>query len=172
MFTRWTHRVNAPGLDFNGNDPETIKEDLLEEMPSEVDPGHVTITPASDTDGQGTLSVFIEDITPDEVANVIDSAGYSSSSPQAIGADFDDLMPVADDAWDERYKPNTGAGEEQQAERDIAYYILEEINWETVQELPTVHSVTQRLWSQDVNVRMAGTMESQTYNTLTIERED
>jgi peptide/nickel transport system substrate-binding protein len=80
-------------------------------------------------------------------------------------------MQVADDAWNETYKPNRGAGGDNQLARNKAYYTLEEINWATVQELPTVHTVTQRLWSQDVDVRMAGTMEDQTYNTLTIDRE-
>jgi peptide/nickel transport system substrate-binding protein len=171
MFTRWTYRVNAPGLDFNGNDPETIKQDLLEEMPDEVLDRHVSVTPADDTDGQGTASVFIEDITPDEFANIIDAAGYSSSTPSASGPDFTPLMQTADDAWNETYKPNRGAGGNNQLDRNEAYYVLEEINWATVQELPTVHTVTQRLWSQDVDVRMAGTMEDQTYNTLTIDRE-
>jgi peptide/nickel transport system substrate-binding protein len=132
---------------------------------------HVSVTPADDTDGQGTASVFIEDITPDEFANVIDAAGYSSSTPSASGPDFTPLMQVADDAWNETYKPNRGAGGNNQLDRNEAYYVLEEINWATVQELPTVHTVTQRLWSQDVDVRMAGTMEDQTYNTLTIDRE-
>jgi peptide/nickel transport system substrate-binding protein len=172
MFTRWTHRIEAPGLDFNGNDPETVKQDLLGEMSDDVDPGHVSVSESSDTDGQGTASVFIEDITTDGFADIIDSAGYSSSSPEAIGAGFDDMMPVADDAWDEFYKPNTGEGEEAQQMRNKAYYRLEEINWATVQELPTVYSTTQRLWNPEVSVRMAGTMENQTFNTVTIERDD
>jgi peptide/nickel transport system substrate-binding protein len=172
MFTRWTHRVEAPGVDFNGNDPETVKEDLLGEMADSVEPSHVSVTASQDTDGQGTAAVFIEDITADEFADIINSAGYSSSTPQAIGAGFDDLMPVADTAWEEHYEPHTGAGEENQQQRNIAYYTIEEVNWETVQEMPTVHSVTQRLWSQDVNIRMAGTMENQAFNTVTIERDE
>ncbi|WP_435064938.1 ABC transporter substrate-binding protein [Halobaculum sp. EA56] len=171
MFTRWTYRVDAPGLDFNGNDPETIKEDLLGELPDAVESNHVSVTPASDTDGQGTASVFIEDVTPDEFANAIDAAGYSSSTPTASGPDFTEYMKIADEGWFNNYVPNKGPGQEEQRARNVAYYILEEINWETVQELPTTHTVTQRLWSQDVDVRMAGTMEDQTFNTVTIERE-
>ena len=81
-------------------------------------------------------------------------------------------MPKADDAWDEMYKPNRGASAAEAKKRDKAYRILEEVNWETVHELPTTHTVTQRLWNPEVNVRMAGTMESQTFNNLTIEREE
>ncbi len=172
MFTRWTHRVEASGLDFNGNDPETVKEDLVAEMSDDVDPDHVSVTPADDTDGQGTASVFIEDIDADGFADIIDAAGYSSSTPEAIGAGYDELMTVADDAWDEHYKPHTGAGEENQAERNIAYYTLEEINWETVQELPTTFGTSQRLWNPEVEVRMSGSMENQTFNKVTINRDD
>ncbi|MEF8857447.1 MAG: ABC transporter substrate-binding protein [Halolamina sp.] len=172
MFTRWTHRVEAPDVDFNGNDPETVEEDLVAEMPDNVDSGHVSVSPSDDTDGQGTAAVFIEDITADEFADIIDSAGYSSSTPTAIGAGFDDLMPVADNAWAEHYEPHTGAGEENQQQRNIGYYTIEEVNWETVQEMPTVYGTTQRLWNPEVNVRMAGTMENQTFNTVTIERDD
>lgn len=172
MFTRWTHRIEAPGLDFNGNEPETIKQDLLDEMSDDVDPSHVSVTAANDTDGQGTAAVFIEDVTTDEFDDIINSAGYTSSSPESVGAGFDPLMPVADSAWEEHYEQHTGAGEENQQQRNIAYYTVEEINWETVQEMPTVHSVTQRLWNPEVSVRMAGTMENQTFNTVTIERDD
>ncbi|MDX1747273.1 MAG: hypothetical protein R3324_15155, partial [Halobacteriales archaeon] len=58
-----------------------------------------------------------------------------------------------------------------QLARNEAYYVLEEVNWGSVQELPTTHTVSQRLWSQDVDVRMAGTMENQTFDTVTIDRD-
>ncbi|WP_284013800.1 ABC transporter substrate-binding protein [Halobaculum litoreum] len=170
MFTRWTTRTEAPGLDFNGNDPETIKQDLLEALPDEVEEQHVTVTPASDTDGQGTAAVFIEPVTADDLANAIDEAGYSSSTPSQYG-EFDPMMKVSEDGWEDNYVPNRGPGEEEQRARNVAYYIQEEINWEFVQELPTTHTVYQRVWSQDVDVRMHGTMENQTFNTVTIDRE-
>jgi peptide/nickel transport system substrate-binding protein len=82
-----------------------------------------------------------------------------------------DLMRTADEAWFDTYVPNKGPGEQNQLKRNEAYYVLEEVNWGSVQELPTTHTVRQRLWSQDVDVRMAGSMENQTFDRVTIDRD-
>jgi peptide/nickel transport system substrate-binding protein len=86
-------------------------------------------------------------------------------------SEWTDLMETADEAWFETYVPNKGPGEDNQLARNEAYYVLEEVNWGSVQELPTTHTVTQRLWNPEVDVRMAGTMENQTFDSVTIERD-
>jgi len=84
---------------------------------------------------------------------------------------WNDFMLAADNAWEDRYAPNKAPGEENQRERNVAYRIIEQMNWASVQELPVIHATTQRFWYPEVKVRMNGTMENQTFNTLQLERE-
>ena len=76
------------------------------------------------------------------------------------------LRQTALDAWESNYAAED-ATEESRAE---AFQTIEEVNWASVQELPTVHTVTQRFWSQDVDVEMFGVMENQTFTDLTVSR--
>lgn len=171
MFTRWTYNVSASEVEFGGDDTDAVAAAVYEQLPDSVAEDHVTASEGGE-ESSNSVTVVIDDVSKSDLQSALDAAGYSYGSVSENGADWDPLMPEADDAWDELYKPNTGAGPEAQKKRDKAYTILEEVNWETVQELPTTHTVTQRLWNPEVNVRMAGTMEDQTYNTLTIEREE
>ncbi|MFB6175748.1 MAG: hypothetical protein ABEI99_01140, partial [Halobaculum sp.] len=171
MFTRWTYNVAASKVDFGGDKPEDVAAAVYEQLPDKVEEGHVTASKGGE-DSSNTVTVVIDGVSKSELQSALDAAGYSYGSVSENGAEWDPLMPVADDAWDEYYKPNRGTSAAAEKKRDKAYTILEEVNWNTVQELPTIHSVNQRLWNPEVNVRMAGTMEDQTFNTLTIEREN
>jgi peptide/nickel transport system substrate-binding protein len=81
---------------------------------------------------------------------------------------YTDLMEFAKETWG-RYQENKGPSEDEQEIRDEVYLTMEEVNWESVQEFPLVHGSTQRFQQQRVNVRMAGTMENQKLNRLTLE---
>jgi len=81
------------------------------------------------------------------------------------------FMKRADEAW-QHYLEHKGPGAENQTERNESYVTIEQCNWASVQALPTVYTVRQRWWTEDVNVRMAGPMGRQTYNMLTLDRED
>jgi len=81
---------------------------------------------------------------------------------------YNEFMQIAEDAWN-TYLDNKGPGEAQQRARNGAYVAIEEMNWASVQELPMFHGISQRFWRERVDVRMAGTMENQTFNTLTLE---
>ena len=81
-----------------------------------------------------------------------------------------DYVDAASAAWNDYYKPNTGPGAEAQRKRNRAYTIIEEMNWASVQELPVVHVVSQRIWYDDVDVRMFGTMENQTFHRAKLNR--
>jgi peptide/nickel transport system substrate-binding protein len=80
------------------------------------------------------------------------------------------LMNRADDAWGQ-YQSARAGGAENQRQRNQAYFALEQCNWGAVHTLPTVYSVRQRWWTDDVDVRMVGPMGRQTFNTATISRE-
>jgi hypothetical protein len=166
MFTRWTVRVSASGVDFGGDDAETVADDVHAELGSDVERKHVSARASEDGN---TVSVFIEDVTAEDLQSALESAGYSAESYTGREQPFTEFMEIADNAWNEYYSPNKGPGEEAQAQRNRAYRIIEEVNWASVQELPTTHGITQRFQQQRVNVRMAGTMEEQTLNTLTLE---
>ena len=77
---------------------------------------------------------------------------------------------TAENAW-QQYLENKGPGEDNQVARNEAYRAIEEMNWASIQELPLVYSLSQRFWYDDVDVRMFGTMEDQTFDTLTLTRE-
>lgn len=116
----------------------------------------------------GTIRLAIEDVEPETFGEAVEAAGYSYDSVESTQAPFDPLMPRADRRWD-TYSENRGPSAEAQQTRDEVYYFVEETNWEAVQELPLVHSLTQRLWHDRVDARMSGTMEDQTFNNLTLE---
>lgn len=73
---------------------------------------------------------------------------------------------TAKEAWNENYRGHTGGGEENQTSRYEAYQTIEEMNWASVQELPTVHAIDQRWWQQNIDVEMFGVMENQKFDTV------
>ena len=85
----------------------------------------------------------------------------------ADGSDFDsDLRQTALSAWESNY----AADDSTQASRNEAFQTVEEVNWASVQELPTVHPTDQRFWHQDVEMEMYGVMENQTFTDVTLNR--
>ncbi|MFC7070283.1 ABC transporter substrate-binding protein [Halobaculum lipolyticum] len=166
MFTRWTYQVVCSEVDFDGDDAGTVRENVYAELDGEFPTDHVKVN----TDGN-QVRVAIEDVSPDELESAVNDAGYNYDEAEATQAEFDPLMPRSDRQWDD-YLRNRGPSEEATRNRDEVYYFQEEVNWEAVQELPLVHSITQRLWQDRVNTRMTGTMTNQTFNTLTLEDQD
>jgi peptide/nickel transport system substrate-binding protein len=85
----------------------------------------------------------------------------------ADGSDFDeDLRETALSAW----KSNYATADSTQASRNEAFQTIEEVNWASVQELPTVHPTDQRFWHRDVEMEMYGVMENQTFTDVTLDR--
>jgi peptide/nickel transport system substrate-binding protein len=85
----------------------------------------------------------------------------------AEGSDFDsDLRETALSAW----KSNYAANDSTQTSRNEAFQTVEEVNWASMQELPTVHPTAQRFWHQDVEMEMYGVMENQTFTDVTLDR--
>ncbi len=78
----------------------------------------------------------------------------------------EDLRQTALDAWNENYAAE-GSDDASEAE---AFQTIEEVNWASVQELPTVHTASQRFWHTGVDVEMYGVMENQTFTDLTLSR--
>ncbi|QZP38398.1 ABC transporter substrate-binding protein [Halobaculum magnesiiphilum] len=166
MFTRWTYQVVCSEVDFDGDGAETVGANVYEQLDGDFPEDHVKVN----TDGN-QVRVAIENVTPNELESALDAAGYSHGGAESTQAPFDPLMPRSDRQWD-TYLENRGPSDEAVRARDEVYYFQEEVNWAAVQELPLVHSITQRLWQDRVNVRMAGTMVNQTFNTLTLEDQD
>ncbi|WP_313691607.1 ABC transporter substrate-binding protein [Halorarum halobium] len=77
-----------------------------------------------------------------------------------------ELRQTALDAWEQNY----AADDADQASRNEAFQTIEEINWASVQELPTVHTTSQRFWHDHVDVEMYGVMENQTFTDVTLSR--
>ncbi|QSG10633.1 ABC-type transport system, periplasmic component [Halapricum desulfuricans] len=77
-----------------------------------------------------------------------------------------DRRQQALDAWEEYYATDDAT----QATRNRAFQAIEEINWASVQELPTVHPTAQRFWHDYVDVEMYGVMENQTFDDVTLRR--
>ena len=77
-----------------------------------------------------------------------------------------ELRQTAMDAWASNYAADDATAETE-AE---AFQTIEEVNWASVQELPTVHTASQRFWHTDVDVEMYGVMENQTFTDLTLNR--
>lgn len=77
-----------------------------------------------------------------------------------------DLRETALQAWQENY----AAEDATQQSRNEAFQTIEEINWASMQELPTVHPTAQRFWHDEVDVEMYGVMENQTFTDLTLNR--
>jgi len=85
----------------------------------------------------------------------------------AEGSYYDEgVRDLAIDAWESNY----AAEDATSASRNEAFQTIEEVNWASVQELPTVHPTVQRFWHTDVDVPMYGVMEEQTLNGLTLSR--
>lgn len=85
----------------------------------------------------------------------------------AEGSYFDEeLRQLAIDTWESQY----AASDATQQSRNEAFQAIEEINWASVQELPTVHPTEQRFWHTDIDVEMYGVMENQSFNDLTLNR--
>ena len=166
MFTRWTYQVVCSEVDFGGDGVDAVRSNVYEQLDGDFPEDHVKVN----TDGN-EVRVAIENVTADELESAVNDAGYDYGEAESTQAPFDPLMPEADRQWD-TYLDNRGPSDEAARARDEVYYFQEEVNWAAVQELPLVHSVTQRLWQDRVNVRMAGTMENQTFNTLTLEDQD
>jgi peptide/nickel transport system substrate-binding protein len=78
----------------------------------------------------------------------------------------EDLRQTALQAWEENYAAD---GATQQS-RNEAFQTIEEINWASVQELPTVHPTAQRFWHDHVDIDMYGVMENQTFENVTLSR--
>ncbi len=167
MFTRWTYQVVCTGVEFGGDGIDTVRSNVYSAIGKDFPQDHIKLDPEN-----GRVRVAIENVTPDELEAALDEAGYSYDGAESTQADFDPLMPRADRVWNNQYANNRGPGEENQRARNQAYYFIEEVNWAVVQELPLVHSISQRLWNPEVDVRMAGTMENQTFDTLTINRDN
>jgi peptide/nickel transport system substrate-binding protein len=85
-------------------------------------------------------------------------------------SEWTSLMNRADEAW-ARYQDHRAGGTENQRERNQAYFALEQCNWGAMHTLPTVYSVRQRWWTDEVDVRMVGPMGRQTFNDVTISRD-
>mgnify|MGYP002761963582 FL=1 len=139
--------------------PSPTPSDEIGEFPQD----HIKV----DTE-EGVVRLAIENVEPSEFGEAVEAAGYSFGSVESTQAPFDPLMPRADREWD-RYGANRGPSDEEAATREEVYYFVEETNWEAVQELPLVHTLTQQIWQDRVDVRMAGTMEDQTFDDLELE---
>ncbi|WP_436928700.1 ABC transporter substrate-binding protein [Halosimplex halobium] len=77
----------------------------------------------------------------------------------------EEYRQIAREAWDENYAAE-GTTAEDHAE---AFQTVEEINWASMQELPFLHPISQRLWHDSVDVEMYGVMENQTFNQVTLD---
>jgi peptide/nickel transport system substrate-binding protein len=77
-----------------------------------------------------------------------------------------EYVETAQQAWNENYAAE-GATAESRAD---AFQTVEEMNWASVQELPTVHRNDQRFWHQYVDVEMYGVMENQAFDQVTVNR--
>lgn len=77
-----------------------------------------------------------------------------------------ELRQTSIDAWENNYAAE-GVTADDQAE---AFQTIEETNWQSMQELPIVHPINQRLWQNDVDVTMYGVMENQAFDDTTITR--
>ena len=73
---------------------------------------------------------------------------------------------IAREAWDENYAAE-GTTREDQRE---AFQTVEEMNWASVQELPFLHPISQRMWHDDVDAQMFGVMENQALDDATLSR--
>ena len=78
----------------------------------------------------------------------------------------DEYLSTARQAW----KENFAADSATQESKKEAFQTVEEMNWASMQELPTVHRTSKRLWHDYVDVGMYGVMENQTFNDVTISR--
>ena len=171
MFTRWTYQVQATNVDLGGDGQETVRSNVYDALDAEFPEDHVQVSLNEDSDSPPRVAVAIDEVTPDELSSALSSAGYTvNGDVESTQAPYDPLMTEADRAWD-RYQENRGTAEEEAAARREVYRLVEEVNWAAVQELPLVHTVSQRIWNDRVNVRMAGTMEDQTFDQLTLEEE-
>ena len=75
----------------------------------------------------------------------------------------DEYRQIARDAWDNKYAAEGST----QESRNEAFQTVEEMNWASVQELPTIHPTSQRFWHDYVDVEMYGVMENQTFDQVT-----
>jgi peptide/nickel transport system substrate-binding protein len=83
------------------------------------------------------------------------------------GKFFDpDLRQQTIDAWQNKYAADGAT----QASKNEAFQTVEEGNWGSVQELPTVHPTAQRFWHQSVDMTMFGVMENQTFTDASVDR--
>ncbi|MFB6104144.1 MAG: ABC transporter substrate-binding protein, partial [Halobacteriaceae archaeon] len=94
-------------------------------------------------------------------------SGPTGQSRNGLVYASDQYVNTASQAWQNQYLPNRGEGEQAQQGRFEAYQTIEEMNWASVQELPTVHPIDQRFWHQNVDVKMYGVMENQTFDDVT-----
>jgi peptide/nickel transport system substrate-binding protein len=78
----------------------------------------------------------------------------------------EEYVETARQAWQEQY----AADDATQESRNEAFQTVEEMNWASVQELPTVHPTAQRFWHDHVDVEMYGVMENQTFEQVTLNR--
>jgi hypothetical protein len=99
-----------------------------------------------------------------------DPAGQFTRWSYEDKSEWTPFMNRADEAWSQ-YQDHRAGGPENQRQRNQAYFALEQCNWAAVHTLPTVYSIRQRWWTDDVDVRMVGPMGRQTFNTVTISRE-
>jgi peptide/nickel transport system substrate-binding protein len=78
----------------------------------------------------------------------------------------EEYRQIAREAWDEKYAVQNVT----QATQNEAFQTVEEMNWASVQELPTVHPATQRMWHDHVDIEMFGVMENQTFTDVSLNR--
>ncbi|GGL66351.1 hypothetical protein GCM10009039_25380 [Halocalculus aciditolerans] len=78
----------------------------------------------------------------------------------------EEYRQTAMQAWEENY----AADDATQQSKNEAFQTVEEMNWASVQELPTVHPTSQRFWHDYVDVEMYGVMENQTFTDATLSR--
>jgi peptide/nickel transport system substrate-binding protein len=105
---------------------------------------------------------FVQPYEPDNIGSMFTRWSFEDESK------YTEYMNIAEDAWNEFYLPHRGPGNENQLQRNKAYYTLEETNWASVQELPLVHPLAQRISYPRVDERMFSTMQDQTFNTLSL----
>jgi peptide/nickel transport system substrate-binding protein len=77
-----------------------------------------------------------------------------------------EYVETAQQAWNQNY----AADDATQESRNEAFQTVEEMNWASVQELPTVHPNDQRFWHDYVDIDMYGVMENQTFDQVTVNR--
>ena len=78
----------------------------------------------------------------------------------------EDLWESSREMWNSQYASDDAT----QESRNEAFQTVEEVNWASMQELPTVHPTSQRFWHTDVEMQMYDVMEGQTFDDVALDR--